>query len=301
MKILVVGGGGREHALAWRLARSGHAGHRGAGQPRDRRGRRMRRRSRVGDVDGPGRRSRIAEQSTWSWSGPEAPLVAGLADRLRAAGWRRSARGADGARLEGSKVFAKQFFAAPRHPDRGVRAPCRRAVRRGRRSAIDRLGRRGRGQGRRPRRRQGRGRSCDGAEAARGAAREMLAAAGSAPPARGSWSSGASPAARCRCWRSPTAAGLLVLPAVEDHKTIFDGDRGPNTGGMGTVSPAWASRRAARPGSSARSSSRPCAGLRAEGIDYRGVLYAGPDDRRRRHARGCSSTTAGSATPRPSR
>src|SRR6185436_11940498 len=34
-------------------------------------------------------------------------------------------------------------------------------------------------------------------------------------------------------------ARLEVLPAVEDHKAIFDGDRGPNTGGMGTVSPAW--------------------------------------------------------------
>src|SRR5207249_4206289 len=32
---------------------------------------------------------------------------------------------------------------------------------------------------------------------------------------------------------------LELLPAVEDHKTIFDDDRGPNTGGMGTVSPAW--------------------------------------------------------------
>jgi phosphoribosylamine--glycine ligase len=67
---------------------------------------------------------------------------------------------------------------------------------------------------------------------------------------------------------------LEVLPAIEDHKTIFDGDRGPNTGGMGTVSPAWISD--------------PCAarirheileptvrGLAADSIDYRGVLYAG--------------------------
>src|SRR6185295_2423919 len=32
---------------------------------------------------------------------------------------------------------------------------------------------------------------------------------------------------------------LEVLPSIEDHKAIFDGDRGPNTGGMGTVTPAW--------------------------------------------------------------
>jgi phosphoribosylamine--glycine ligase len=65
-----------------------------------------------------------------------------------------------------------------------------------------------------------------------------------------------------------------VLPAVEDHKTIFDGDRGPNTGGMGTVSPAWTT-----PELLARVTREilepTVRGLAADGIDYRGVLYAG--------------------------
>jgi phosphoribosylamine--glycine ligase len=67
---------------------------------------------------------------------------------------------------------------------------------------------------------------------------------------------------------------LEVLPAVEDHKTIFDGDRGPNTGGMGTVSPAWTSEAATR--RVVEDILEPTVrSLRAEGIDYRGVLYAG--------------------------
>src|SRR5262249_12989985 len=69
-------------------------------------------------------------------------------------------------------------------------------------------------------------------------------------------------------------ARLEILAPAEDHKTIFDGDRGPNTGGMGTVSPAWIDdailarieREVLRPTVKA---------LAAEGIDYRGVLYAG--------------------------
>jgi phosphoribosylamine--glycine ligase len=69
-------------------------------------------------------------------------------------------------------------------------------------------------------------------------------------------------------------ARLEVLPAVEDHKAIFDGDRGPNTGGMGTVSPAWISDAiAAR---IRREILEPTvAGLAADAIEYRGVLYAG--------------------------
>lgn len=67
---------------------------------------------------------------------------------------------------------------------------------------------------------------------------------------------------------------LEVLPTVEDHKTIFDGDLGPNTGGMGTVSPAWITA-----GMLERIRTEilepTVRGLAADGIDYRGVLYAG--------------------------
>jgi phosphoribosylamine--glycine ligase len=67
---------------------------------------------------------------------------------------------------------------------------------------------------------------------------------------------------------------LEVLPSVEDHKTIFDADRGPNTGGMGTVSPAWVTDAI---GMRIRSEilEPTLRGLRADAIDYRGVLYAG--------------------------
>jgi len=66
-----------------------------------------------------------------------------------------------------------------------------------------------------------------------------------------------------------------LLPAVEDHKAAFDGDRGPNTGGMGTVSPAgWVSDTLLE---RVRVDifDRTLAGLAEEGLDFRGVLYAG--------------------------
>jgi phosphoribosylamine--glycine ligase len=65
-----------------------------------------------------------------------------------------------------------------------------------------------------------------------------------------------------------------VLPPVEDHKTIFDGDTGPNTGGMGTVSPAWISDALAKR-ITTEILEPTVRGLASDGIDYRGVLYAG--------------------------
>ncbi len=70
------------------------------------------------------------------------------------------------------------------------------------------------------------------------------------------------------------ARGSRSWRAAEDHKAIFDGDRGPNTGGMGTVSPAWITEAiAARIRSEILEPT--LRGLRADAIDYRGVLYAG--------------------------
>jgi len=68
---------------------------------------------------------------------------------------------------------------------------------------------------------------------------------------------------------------LELLAQAEDHKAIYDGDRGPNTGGMGTVSPApWATEELIE--RVRREIFEPTlGGLRDDGLDYRGVLYAG--------------------------
>jgi len=95
--------------------------------------------------------------------GPEAPLVAGLADRLRAEGIATFGPGADGARLEGSKAFSKDFFARHGIRPRGSSWRKRSQMPRPRSTSSRRV----RGQGRRARRRQGRGRRGDRDEPAR--------------------------------------------------------------------------------------------------------------------------------------
>ena len=109
MKILVVGSGGREHALAWRLAQSGHTLLAAPGNP----GIEALARCIPIGIDDHERliELAVAEAVDLVVVGPEAPLVAGLADRLRARGVVTFGPGADGARLEGSKAFSKQFFA----------------------------------------------------------------------------------------------------------------------------------------------------------------------------------------------
>src|SRR5690606_21525198 len=66
-----------------------------------------------------------------------------------------------------------------------------------------------------------------------------------------------------------------ILAPAQDHKAAFDGDQGPNTGGMGALSPVpWADE-ALLTRIEGRVIAPAVAGLVAEGIDYRGVLYAG--------------------------
>ena len=239
MKILVVGSGGREHALAWRLAQGGHAIVCAPGNPG------MAALATCVPV-GVDQHSELvalaqAERVDLVVVGPEGPLVAGLADRLRAAGVPTFGPGADGARLEGSKAFSKAFFA--RH---GIPTAAFRTVG----SVAD----------------------ADAAEA-RAAAREML-------EGRFGAASATVVIEQRIVGREVSVLALTdgkrleVLPAAEDHKTIFDGDVGPNTGGMGTVSPAWANDDALD--RIRREILEPTVrGLAADGIDYRGVLYAG--------------------------
>jgi len=109
MKILVVGGGGREHALVWSLARKGHEVLAAPGNPG------IAKQAECLDIGASNldaiERTALDRGVDLVVVGPEAPLVAGLADRLRERGVLVFGPGAAAAQLEGSKVFAKEFFA----------------------------------------------------------------------------------------------------------------------------------------------------------------------------------------------
>jgi phosphoribosylamine---glycine ligase len=276
MDILVIGSGGREHALVWRLARTGHRIIAAPGNPGIEE---LAACAAVAAGDHAGLvELAVARQVDLVVVGPEAPLVAGLADQLRAAGLPVFGPGAAGARLEGSKVFSKQFFARHRIPTApfAVATTVAEAD-----AAIDQLTRGGRAAA-------GTGVvvKADGLAAGKGVvvagdAAEARAAARAMLEARRFGDAGQAVVIEQRIvGREVSVLALTdgvrleVLPAVEDHKTIFDGDLGPNTGGMGTVSPAWVSDAILSRirGEILEPTLR---GLRADAIDYRGVLYAG--------------------------
>jgi phosphoribosylamine---glycine ligase len=270
MHILVIGSGGREHALVWRLARTGHRVVAAPGNP----GIEGHAECVAIAVDDHARlvELAVARQVDLVVVGPEAPLVAGLADQLRVAGVSTFGPGAAGARLEGSKVWSKQFFARHRIPTApfAVAATVADAE-----AAIDRLTSA-----------SGVVVKADGLAAGKGvvvastageakaAARAMLEAGRFGDAGKAVVIEQRIVGREVSVLALTDGTRLEVLPAVEDHKAIFDGDRGPNTGGMGTVSPAWVSDAImARLRSEILEPT--LRGLRADGIAYRGVLYAG--------------------------
>jgi len=267
MKILVIGSGGREHALVWRLAQSGHTVIAAPGNP----GIESLARCVAVAIDDHTRIAELARSEAVELVvvGPEAPLVAGLADELRALGVPTFGPGAAGAQLEGSKAFSKQFFARhgiPTAPFEVVTTVADADA------TIERLG--GACVVKADGLAAGKGVvvAADAAEA-RAAAREMLGGRFGA--------AGASLVIEKKIvGREVSVLALTdgrhleVLPSAEDHKAIFDGDLGPNTGGMGTVSPAWIGADVMHR-ISTEILQPTLRGLAADGIDYRGVLYAG--------------------------
>ena len=273
INILVIGSGGREHALVWRLVQGGHRAIAAPGNP----GIEAIAECVAIAVDDHARLVQLATERAVDLVvvGPEAPLVAGLADRLRAAGVPTFGPGAAGARLEGSKVFSKQFFARHQIPTAAFAVASTVAEAD---TSIDRIsGTAGS---------SGVVVKVDGLAAGKGVvvasdAAEARTAARAMLEARRFGDAGATVVIEQRLLGREVSvlaltdgARLEVLPAAEDHKAIFDGDRGPNTGGMGTVSPAWITEAIA---SRIRSEilEPTLRGLRADGIEYRGVLYAG--------------------------
>jgi len=271
MRVLVVGGGGREHALAWRLRKSpqvealfcapGNAG--------------------IAEIaeclpvaaDDLATLVRVARERAIDLTvvGPELPLTLGLVDRFRDAGLRAFGPSAAAAQLEGSKVFTKRLlerlgvptaaFGAFTDPDqasafaRSLGGPV--VVK------ADGLA-------------AGKGVfMCAGAEDAYAAIddlmrRKTLGEAGARVVVEEQLVG-----EELSFMALTDGTTVLPLAGSQDHKRIGDGDTGPNTGGMGAYSPASVATSALE-AHVMRDVVRPVVdGLAREGIRYTGVLYAG--------------------------
>ena len=273
MQVLIIGGGGREHALAWKAAQSpkvekvfvapGNAGT--AREPKT--------------ANVPVAAEAVADLVAFARTkqidltivGPEAPLVAGVVDAFRAAGLRCFGPTKAAAQLEGSKAYAKDFLARHRIPTAAYRnftdidAAIAYIREQGAPIVV----------------------KADGLAAGKGvilaqtedeavaAVRDMLA--GNVYGAAG----------RCVVIEEflkgeeasfiVMADGRHVLPMAtsQDHKARDNGDRGPNTGGMGAYSPASVVTAAVHARVMREVIEPTVRGMAADGIPYTGFLYAG--------------------------
>jgi len=268
---LVIGGGGREHALCWKLKRSPSVSEVicASGNPgiaKDARCVSVN----AGDIDGLVGLAR-KEQPHLVIVGPEVPLVAGLADRLRAENFAVFGPNRAAAELEGSKSFAKTLMdkagvptaAFETHTDPDTAETCIRN--RGAPIVIKASGLAA-----------GKGvivaQTVDEAVAV---ARDMLAGnrfgdAGSQVVIEAFLEG-----EEASCLFIVSGDVILPLASSQDHKALMDGDAGPNTGGMGAYSPApCVSREIAD--EVLETIARPTiAALKGRGIEFIGTLYVG--------------------------
>ncbi len=271
MKILIVGGGGREHALAWKIAQSPRA-------------------EKIWAAPGNAGIAEVAEcvpvgvedvdallAFTWEARpdlvvvGPEAPLVKGLADRLEEAGFRVFGPRAKAARLEGSKAFAKAIMQRHGIPTAAYEIfddpDAARAYLREREAPLVL--------------------KADGLAAGKGVvvaqSREEALEALDAFMVRRTLGRAGARLVIEECLEGEEASFLALtdgrriipLASSQDHKRLADGDRGPNTGGMGAYSPAPVVTADEHEKIMARVMRPIVEALEKEGAPYRGVLYAG--------------------------
>jgi len=278
MKILVIGNGGREHALAWKLAQSprvsevlvapGNSGT--ATEPRCRNVE-----IKATDLDG---LLELVQREGVALTvvGPEGPLVAGVVDRFRAAGQRIFGPSAKAAQLEGSKAFAKDFLKRHGIPTAGyevfaevepaiayVRA--RTAQLNDTRIVV----------------------KADGLAAGKGVIVAMSVAEAEAA-VRDLLAGNAFGAAGSRVVIEDFLDGeeasfismvdgvhALPMATSQDHKRIGDGDTGPNTGGMGAYSPAPVVTPEVHARVMREIVEPTVRGMVSDGIPFTGFLYAG--------------------------
>lgn len=266
MNILLVGSGGREHALAWKLAQSPRLdtlfaapGNPGIAQH-----------ATIADLDVDDHRAVIdfvrRHQIGLVVVGPEVPLVRGLADNIRAIGVPVFGPGREAAKLEGSKGFTKDLCAR-------VGIPTARyfkvTTRDGALACLDDFGE-----------------TCvikaDGLAAGKGVVVAMSRAEAEAA-IRDLYAQGPVEAVIEERLEGPEAS-LFVLSdgtstasfgSAQDHKRVGEGDTGPNTGGMGAYSPALVLTPELEEQALGEIVRPTIDALAAAGTPYVGVLYAG--------------------------
>lgn len=266
MNVLLIGSGGREHGLAWKLAQSplltklyAAPGNPGIAESAE-----------LVAIDVTDHAAVIdfcrANDVALVVVGPEAPLVAGIADDLRVAGFAVFGPDKAPAQLEGSKAFTKALCDRASIPTAGYRAvhsldEARAALTAFGAPVVVKA---------------------DGLAAGKGVVVAMTAA--EADEAVGALFAEPGASAVIEEFLEGEEVSLFVLTdgkamvafgSAQDHKRVGDGDTGPNTGGMGAYSPA----RVLTPELEARALAEivapTIATLAAEGTPYSGVLYAG--------------------------
>jgi len=271
VKLLVIGSGGREHALAWKLARSPRISRvlvapGNAGTARE-----------EGLANAPAasipewielaRREAVA----FTVVGPEAPLAEGIVDAFRAAGLKIFGPTRDAARLESSKEFAKAFMQRHGIPSAAYAAfsepaPAHEYLERHGAPVVVKA---------------------DGLAAGKGVAVAMDAGAAHAA-VDGMLVEKKMGAAGSRVVIEDYLEGeeasfivladgghALPLATSQDHKRLLDGDRGPNTGGMGAYSPAPVVAPTVHARVMREVIQPTLAGMEKDGTPYSGFLYAG--------------------------
>jgi len=271
MTILVVGSGGREHALVWKIAQSplvekiyaapGNPGMAGQAErvpvP-------------VEDLDGI---VALAEKKRVDLTvvGPEAPLAAGLTDRLAEKGLLVCGPSRAAAQLEGSKVFTKRILAKYGIPTAEFREfdeydDAEQHILSHRIPVVIKA---------------------DGLAAGKGVSvagtyEEAIAFLQDVMKKRVFGDAGERVVVE-ECLTGEEASYIVFtdgekivsLPSSQDHKPIGDGDTGPNTGGMGAYSPAPVVTPEVEEKILTRIFEPLLSGMRAEGIPFRGILYGG--------------------------
>lgn len=273
MKLLLLGSGGREHALAWKLAESptvdliyaapGNPGL--AGLPK----------CRLVDLspaDSPACLAFAQEQGIdLTVVGPEAPLVAGLADAFAAAGLKVFGPSKGAAQLEGSKAFSKALMAKYHIPTARFKVctsleEAQAYVRQVGAPIVVKA---------------------DGLAAGKGVvvalSQEEALQALKEMMGEGKYGQAGAKVVLEEYLEGEEASllaftdGRNVVPMIasQDHKRAYDGDRGPNTGGMGSYAPAPVVTEEVRRLALETILQPTVAALAAEGLPYRGCLYAG--------------------------